>query len=105
MDCPIDTAPCKTCNNDKAEAVKWFMDEEGFGLNKASKEAASYFNAPAATWNQFRHAYIYRYGISVPNGTPVEVPENNGKNTFNMVNENIDWAKWSWNPVTGCLYG
>ena len=24
---------------------------------------------------------------------------------FNKVNENIDWAKWSWNPVTGCEHG
>jgi protein gp37 len=24
--------------------------------------------------------------------------------TFNRVNENIDWAWWSWNPVTGCLH-
>lgn len=23
---------------------------------------------------------------------------------FNRVNENIDWAWWSWNPVTGCLH-
>jgi protein gp37 len=22
--------------------------------------------------------------------------------TFNLTNENIEWAKWSWNPVTGC---
>lgn len=27
------------------------------------------------------------------------------KPKFNPVNENIDWAKWSWNPVTGCRYG
>lgn len=26
------------------------------------------------------------------------------KATFNSVNEHIDWAKWSWNPVTGCLH-
>jgi protein gp37 len=26
------------------------------------------------------------------------------KPTFNRVNENIDWAKWSWNPVTGCKH-
>lgn len=25
--------------------------------------------------------------------------------TFNQVNENIEWAKWSWNPVTGCNHG
>ncbi len=24
---------------------------------------------------------------------------------FNEVNENNDWAKWSWNPVTGCNHG
>jgi protein gp37 len=24
---------------------------------------------------------------------------------FNRTNENIEWAAWSWNPVTGCLHG
>jgi protein gp37 len=24
---------------------------------------------------------------------------------FNSTNENIDWARWSWNPVTGCEHG
>lgn len=24
---------------------------------------------------------------------------------FNSTNENIDWAKWTWNPITGCLHG
>ena len=28
-----------------------------------------------------------------------------GKPVFNRTNENIDWAKWSWNPVTGCDFG
>lgn len=25
--------------------------------------------------------------------------------TFNRTNENVDWAWWTWNPVTGCLHG
>jgi len=25
--------------------------------------------------------------------------------SFNATNDNIEWAKWSWNPVTGCLHG
>jgi len=25
--------------------------------------------------------------------------------TFNKTNENISWAKWSWNPLTGCKHG
>ena len=27
-----------------------------------------------------------------------------GRPVFNRTNENIDWAWWSWNPVTGCLH-
>jgi protein gp37 len=26
------------------------------------------------------------------------------RSTFNRTNELVDWAKWSWNPVTGCLH-
>ena len=25
--------------------------------------------------------------------------------TFNSTNDNIEWARWSWNPVTGCKHG
>ncbi len=28
-----------------------------------------------------------------------------GTKTFNETNDNIEWAAWSWNPVTGCLHG
>ncbi len=31
------------------------------------------------------------------------LPLKGGKSLFNRTNENIDWAWWSWNPVTGCL--
>lgn len=27
------------------------------------------------------------------------------KYIFNKTNESIEWAKWTWNPVTGCKYG
>lgn len=33
--------------------------------------------------------------------------EVNGRNNihgFNKTNDNIEWAKWTWNPVTGCKY-
>ena len=29
----------------------------------------------------------------------------NYKPSFNLTNEKIEWAKWSWNPVTGCQFG
>jgi protein gp37 len=27
------------------------------------------------------------------------------KATFNQTNEHVSWARWTWNPVTGCLHG
>jgi protein gp37 len=34
-----------------------------------------------------------------------KVKEQKSIPTFNATNDNIEWAKWSWNPVTGCLHG
>ena len=33
------------------------------------------------------------------------VPKSESKAVFNPTNDSIDWAKWSWNPVTGCKHG
>ncbi len=30
------------------------------------------------------------------------VPVQNGKPTFNKTTESIEWATWTWNPITGC---
>lgn len=27
------------------------------------------------------------------------------RQTFNLTNEKIEWARWTWNPVTGCKHG
>lgn len=29
-------------------------------------------------------------------------PKPEPRPTFNLTNDNVDWAKWTWNPVTGC---
>lgn len=34
---------------------------------------------------------------------PTAKPE--AKATFNRTNDNIEWASWTWNPVTGCKHG
>lgn len=34
---------------------------------------------------------------------PTAKPET--KPTFNKTNDNIEWATWTWNPVTGCKHG
>jgi protein gp37 len=38
-------------------------------------------------------------------GEEVLYKQPQAKSTFNRTNEHISWAKWSWNPVTGCLHG
>jgi hypothetical protein len=38
-------------------------------------------------------------GVEVPYSLAASKP------TFNRTNEQISWAAWSWNPVTGCLHG
>ena len=36
--------------------------------------------------------------------TKILTQDYQNKKTFNKTNDNIEWAKWSWNPVTGCLH-
>jgi protein gp37/ParB-like chromosome segregation protein Spo0J len=35
----------------------------------------------------------------------LEEAPNLGKGQFTRTNESVDWAWWTWNPVTGCLHG
>jgi len=35
----------------------------------------------------------------------VRLPIVHNHTIFNATNDNIEWAAWSWNPVTGCLHG
>jgi protein gp37 len=30
--------------------------------------------------------------------------ERTNKSSFNKTNDNVEWALWTWNPVTGCLH-
>jgi protein gp37 len=34
--------------------------------------------------------------------TPATADKPKPRPTFNQTNDNIEWARWSWNPVTGC---
>ncbi len=34
-----------------------------------------------------------------------EYPKPKSNSKFNRTNDSIQWAWWTWNPVTGCLQG
>jgi protein gp37 len=38
-------------------------------------------------------------------GQLISYPKPQGKPHFNKTNKNVDWAAWTWNPVTGCIHG
>lgn len=38
-------------------------------------------------------------------GETVEYPQPKGLPTFNQTNDQVSWARWTWNPITGCLHG
>jgi protein gp37 len=42
--------------------------------------------------------------VVTPDGEVKLVPTP-AKTTFNATNANVEWASWTWNPVTGCLHG
>lgn len=45
---------------------------------------------------------IHKAYAEIKEGEKV-IPKSTSK--FNETNDNIEWAKWSWNPVTGCKMG
>lgn len=45
------------------------------------------------------------FGDPLPDSEPIIEPTIERKPVFNRTNENIEWAAWSWNPVTGCKHG
>lgn len=34
----------------------------------------------------------------------IQAAQHETEATFNQTNDNIEWARWSWNPITGCLH-
>ncbi|MGB6166918.1 MAG: DUF5131 family protein [Geitlerinemataceae cyanobacterium] len=43
--------------------------------------------------------------LQLDDGRQLYVVQSNTKSQFNSTNEMVDWAWWTWNPVTGCWHG
>ena len=45
-------------------------------------------------------------GLFIPSASQIAELRVTSQSTFNSQdNDSIEWAKWTWNPVTGCLHG
>lgn len=72
---------------------------------------------PTQAWGWCRHLGKGRYGVARACDALVKTPETNWifrqtrqiekhvKSVFNRTNDRIEWAAWTWNPVTGCKHG
>ena len=43
--------------------------------------------------------------IQLEDGRKIYIAQTERKSHFNSTNEMVDWAWWTWNPVTGCWHG
>ena len=43
--------------------------------------------------------------IRLEDGRKIYIAQTERKSYFNSTNEMVDWAWWTWNPVTGCWHG
>lgn len=73
-------------------------------LNAAHKEARA--KAAAAPKPERPPNAIAAPILQLPthDGQLVPYRRPQGKPKFNRTNEQVDWAAWTWNPVTGCLH-
>jgi protein gp37 len=111
--------PCANNNKSSRETA----DLLGVSSRKVEQTRTVLDNAPepikaqvAAGQMTINHAYnevraIRQYGEALEELRPridTAIAETDKKMTvarFNRTNDNIEWAQWSWNPVTGCKYG
>lgn len=83
----------EAAKQDSAPAAPLILSVQPVIDAAAAPEIRSTYSA--AEWQMLTHA---------EKTTVIEFAAHDARATFNQVNENIDWAKWSWNPVTGCLH-
>jgi protein gp37/ParB-like chromosome segregation protein Spo0J len=69
-------------------------------LDEAYKEAKQSSSPPKEQALSKEHVLL-----ALHTGETVKYALPKGEPKFNFSNEQIDWAKWTWNPVTGCLHG
>lgn len=61
---------------------------------------------PAPTMRQFSAPEFVTVSqwAGLGDGEKNKIINAGGKGQYNQTNENVEWALWTWNPVTGCLH-
>ena len=98
----------------KVTVQRW-ADKLGIGYSSTSNKVTHTINRPDPTpqrdsglfeqWQEERAERLEaEFFEDLDIKEIVEEIETESRAKFNKPNENIEWAMWSWNPVTGCLH-
>ncbi len=86
-----------------AKQVMRSLDENKIPVS-AAREVAKAINENPEVAKEIENIQLAAPNVPLKEVVSV-AKENAGKSKFNSTNDNIEWAKWTWNPVTGCKYG
>jgi len=88
------TEQCKIEANRQIEHLK---QTKGYSTREACMKLSPKSGIPVKTLQEW---------ATYPEGRPErKVSEKSDTVKFNRTNDNVDWAKYTWNPVTGCKHG
>jgi protein gp37 len=98
----VDKAELVLAEPDLADAVRTgatALEPAYQEARKRKEDAAKIEATPKPVKTPTMLTLVTHEGVEVPYKAP-QAPA-----TFNATNGNVDWAAWTWNPVTGCLHG
>jgi protein gp37 len=79
------------------------FDEPADDMDRAAIEATFPTQQPTVIDMPIDEVHLIEAPVLILTSPPGEPPPGK-KTTFNRTNEMVDWAWWTWNPVTGCLH-
>jgi protein gp37 len=102
-------------NGNSAKTAEVIADQFGVGKNTVirAEKFADAVDTIADTYGEEARGAILsgvakmtqKEVVDTARTLPATAPkEHTTTPTFNQTNDNIEWARWSWNPVTGCLH-
>lgn len=73
-------------------------------IEQRARRNPIFIGNPKLTTQEQEEIQVRKPGKGSP-GEPRKYQPPTPKSTFNRTNDSIEWALWTWNPVTGCKHG
>ncbi len=95
----------KTAPNEKVTASHITNTVKEYQDTKKQSDTETLSTIPIVTQKDKDYFTLSEWNeLSKDDQTSILTQDYQLKSKFNPTNDNIEWAKWSWNPITGCLH-